>query len=147
MAKTVPNLPSNVYLSPINFGLSQGSNGSSQFGVGTMRVSVNNTRQLNQDFTKISGTHAFKFGYELLWQNYIQHDISNPRLSLTFGGTAGLQGNGSNIPNTGGITLADIMLGTSPATATPSRDSPTFRWTPTTASISRTTGGSVPTSP
>src|SRR5439155_21973447 len=33
-AKTVPNLPSNVYLNPINFGMSQGSNGSSQLGVG-----------------------------------------------------------------------------------------------------------------
>jgi hypothetical protein len=30
--------------------------------------------------------------------NYIQHDISNPRLSLNFGGTNGLQGNGLSIP-------------------------------------------------
>jgi hypothetical protein len=111
IAKTVPNLPSNVYLNPVNFGMSQGSNGSSQLGVGTMSVNVNNTHQLNQDFTKVWRTHAFKFGYEWLWMNYIQHDIANPRLSLSFGGTNGLQSNGSGIPNTGGITLADIMLG------------------------------------
>ena len=111
IAKTVPNLPSNVYLNPINFGMTEGTNGSSQLGVGTMRVNVNNTHQFNQDFTKVWGTHAFKFGYEWLWMNYIQHDISNPRLSLTFGGTNGLQANGSSVPNTGGITLADIMLG------------------------------------
>ncbi len=111
IAKTVPNLPSNVYLAPVNFGMSQGTNGSSQLGVGTMSVNVNNSHQFNQDFTKVWGTHAFKFGYEWLWMNYIQHDISNPRLSLSFGGTNGLQGNGSGIPNTGGITLADIMLG------------------------------------
>ena len=111
MAKTVPNLPSNVYLNPINFGMSEGSNGSSQLGVGTMSVAVNNTHQLNQDFTKVWHTHAFKFGYEWLWMNYIAHDISNPRLSLTFADTNGLQGNGSGIPNTGGITLANIMLG------------------------------------
>jgi hypothetical protein len=111
MAKTVPNLPANVYLNPINFGMTQGSNGSSQLGVGTMSVNVNNTHQFNQDFTKIWRTHAFKFGYEWLWMNYIQHDIANPRLSLTFGGTNGLQGNGTSIANTGGITLADIMLG------------------------------------
>ena len=45
--------------------------------------------------------------------NYINHDISNPRLSLTFGGTNGTAGpTGTEaIPNTGGITLADIMLG------------------------------------
>ena len=111
LAKTVPNLPSNVYLNPINFGMTEGTNGSAQLGVGTLRVNVNNTHQFNQDFTKVSGVHAFKFGYEWLWENYIQHDIANPRLSLTFGGTNGLQTNGSGIPNTGGITLADIMLG------------------------------------
>ena len=123
IAKAVPNLPANVYLNPINFGMTQGSNGSSQLGVGTLRVNVNNSHQLNQDFTKMMGTHAFKFGYEWLWQNYIQHDISDPRLTLGFGQsngsggtvgadlTVGLQGNGSSIPNTGGISLAAIMLG------------------------------------
>ena len=111
IAKTVPNLPSNVYLNPINFGMTEGSNGSSQLGVGTMRVNVNNTHQFNQDFTKVWGTHAFKFGYEWLWMNYIQHDISNPRLTLNFADTNGLQSNGSSVPNTGGITLANIMLG------------------------------------
>ena len=111
LAKTVPGLPANVYLNPINFGLTQGTNGSSQLGVGTMRVSVNNTHQFNQDFTKVWGKHSFKFGYEYMYEDLISHDISNPRLSLTFGGTTGLQSNGSNIPNTGGISLADIMLG------------------------------------
>jgi hypothetical protein len=111
MAKTVPNLPPNVYLNPINFGMTEGTNGSSQLGVGTMSVSVNNTHQLNEDLTKVWGTHAFKFGYEWLWMNAIQHDIANPRLTLNFGGTNGLQGNGTSIPNTGGITLADVMLG------------------------------------
>ncbi|MBZ5585299.1 MAG: hypothetical protein LAQ30_24465 [Acidobacteriia bacterium] len=111
IAKTVPNLPSNVYLNPVNFGMSEGTNGSSQLGVGTMSVNVNNTHQFNQDLTKVWGTHAFKFGYEWLWLNNVQHNIANPRLSLSFGGTNGLQGNGTSISNTGGITLADIMLG------------------------------------
>lgn len=111
LAKTVPGLPSNVYLNPISFGLSEGSNAGGQLGVGTMSVNVNNSRQFNQDFTKIWGLHSFKFGYEYLWQNEDSHNISNPRLTLNFGGSNGLQGNGSSIPNTGGITLADIMLG------------------------------------
>ena len=63
----------------------------------------------------MSGTHAFKFGYEWLWMNYINHDISSPRLTLGFGQsngsggtvgpdpTVGLQSNGSSVPNTGGI--------------------------------------------
>jgi hypothetical protein len=112
LAKTVPGLPSNVYLNPIGLGLAtEGSNAQGTLGVGTMRVQVNNVRQFNQDFTKIWGLHSFKFGYEYLWQNEDAHDISNPRLSLSFGGSTGLQGNGSSIPNTGGITLAEIMLG------------------------------------
>ena len=112
-----------MYLNPLNFGMTEGSNGSSQLGVGTLRVNVNNSHQFNQDFTKVQGTHAFKFGYEWLWMNYINHDISNPRLTLGFGQsngsggtvgsdlTVGLQGNGNSIPNTGGISLAAIMLG------------------------------------
>ncbi len=112
LAKTVPGLPSNVYLNPISLGLpTEGSNASNQLGVGTMGIQVNNVRQFNQDFTKVWGLHSFKFGYEYLWMNEDQHNISNPRLTLNFGGSTGLQSNGSNIPNTGGITLAEIMLG------------------------------------
>jgi hypothetical protein len=119
LAKTIPNLPSNVYLNPISLGLAtEGSNASNQLGVGTMSVNVNNVRQFNQDFTKIWGLHSFKFGYEYLWQNEDSHNISNPRLTLNFTGsggqadpTTGLLGNGSTIANTGGITLANLMLG------------------------------------
>ena len=49
----MPNLPANVYLNPLNFGMTEGSNGSSQLGVGTLRVNVNNSHQFNQDFTKV----------------------------------------------------------------------------------------------
>jgi hypothetical protein len=120
IAKTVPNLPANVYLNPVNFGMTEGSNGSTQLGVGTLRVNVNNTHQFSQDFTKVWGTHAFKFGYEWLWMNYINHDISDPRLTLGFGGasgnaqtdgTMGIGPTGTAIPNSGGISLANIMLG------------------------------------
>ena len=119
LAKTVPNLPSNVYLNPISLGLAtEGTNASNQLGVGTMGVQVNNVRQFNQDFTKVWGLHSLKFGYEYLWENEDQHNISNPRLTLNFTGTGGqadpttgLLGNGTTIANTGGITLANIMLG------------------------------------
>jgi hypothetical protein len=52
MAKTVPNLPANVYLNPINFGMTEGSNGSSQLEVATMSVAVNNTHQFNPGINK-----------------------------------------------------------------------------------------------
>ena len=55
LAKTVPNLPANVYVNPIGFGLTEGTNGSNQLGVGTLSVQVNNNHQLNQDFTMSQG--------------------------------------------------------------------------------------------
>ncbi len=119
LAKTIPNLPSNVYVNPIGFGLSEGTNGSSQLGVGTLSVQVNNNHQLNQDFTLVKGKHSFKFGYEWLWENEVSHNIGNPRLTLGFGqggngqtdGTTGIGPTGTQLPNTGGIQLANIMLG------------------------------------
>ncbi len=111
IAKTVPNLPASVFLNPIGTGFAEGKYGNSSLGMGTLSTLVNNNHTLKQDFTKVWGQHGFKFGYEWLWQNGISHDIGNPRLSLGFGGTNGLQGNGQSIPNTGGITLAELMLG------------------------------------
>ncbi len=111
IAKAIPNLPANVYVNPIGTGLAEGTYGNSSLGVGTLSTQANNNHTLKQDFTKVKGTHAFKFGYEWLWENGVSHDIGNPRLTLGFGGTNGLLGNGNSIPNTGGITLADVMLG------------------------------------
>jgi Carboxypeptidase regulatory-like domain len=112
IAKTIPNLPANVYVNPIGLGLAtEGSNGSNQLGVGTLSVTVNNNHQFNQDFTMIHGTHAFKFGYEWLWQNYVSHDIGNPRLSISWMDSNGIGPTGTGIPNTGGITLANLELG------------------------------------
>jgi hypothetical protein len=112
LAKTVPNLPAGVYLNPIGIGLpTEGKYGNGSLGQGTLSVSVNNNHQFREDLTKIWGTHSFKFGYEWLWQNFVGHNIGNPRLTLNFGGTNGIGPTGTSIPNTGGIGLADVMLG------------------------------------
>jgi hypothetical protein len=111
-AGLIPNLPSNVYLNPIGLGLATtGTNGSNQLGAGTLSVAVNNNHQFNQDFTWVKGVHAFKFGYEWLWENEVSHNIANPRLSLTFQDATGLGPTGVTTPNTGGITIADLELG------------------------------------
>ncbi len=63
------------------------------------------------DFTKISGKHAFKAGYELLNfdANYLQ--VGQPSGIFQFDNmTAGLQPNGQPIPNTGN-TFAGFELG------------------------------------
>jgi len=112
IAKAVPNLPANVYVGAIGFGLSESGNGASGLGVGTLSVNVNNVHQVNQDFTWVKGTHAFKFGYEWLWENQDSHNTGVPRLSLSFGGSGGFSdGLGTGKTATGGITMADVMLG------------------------------------
>lgn len=111
IAKLIPNLPANVYVNPINFGLTQGSNGSDRLGVATMSVGVNNNHQFNQDFTSVRGKHAIKFGYEWLWMNRVAHDIGNPRLSLSWQNLTGVGPKGEGVPNSGDITFAAVQLG------------------------------------
>jgi hypothetical protein len=112
LASLVPGLPSNVYLGALSNGLSESGNGTATIGVGTLSVGVNNNHQFNQDFTWVKGTHAFKFGYEWLWENEVSHNIANPRLSLTFDNGTGYQNSsGTSLANTGGIALAGLEMG------------------------------------
>jgi hypothetical protein len=103
------------YVNAIGTGFATGPSGAVQgsttLGNGTQNISVNGNHTLRQDVTKVWGSHAFKMGYEWLWENQIAHDIGNMRVGFTFGGTNGLQANGVGMTNTGGITLADLMLG------------------------------------
>ncbi len=111
MTKMVPNLPSNIYVNAIGSGLSEGTNGGGTFGVGTMGTNVQMMRQLSEDLTKVWGKHAFKFGYELLWENSNSHNIGNPRLGMSFDGLGTWNGTGSGTPNTGGMVLTNLMIG------------------------------------
>ncbi|MGE5567658.1 MAG: TonB-dependent receptor domain-containing protein [Rhodospirillales bacterium] len=56
---------------------------------------------LKTDTTKVHGTHAFKWGYELLRYRRNQWDVGNPSGSFSYTGTSGLRTNGTNLPNTG----------------------------------------------
>jgi hypothetical protein len=111
LASMIPNLPANVYANAIGTGLSEGTNGGGTLGVGTMGTNVNNMRQVNEDLTKVWRTHAFKFGYELLWENADSHNIGNPRLGIGFDGLGTWTGTGQGVPNTGGMVLTNLMLG------------------------------------
>jgi hypothetical protein len=111
IAKTVPNLPSNVYLNPVATGFTEGTYSNSSLGTATLGTVQFTDHQLKEDLTKVWKKHAFKFGYEWLWQLYDTYTIPNPRLTLNFGDIDGLQGNGVSIPNTGNITLAALQLG------------------------------------
>ncbi len=72
---------------------------------------IRQTETFRDDFSKISGTHAFKMGYEYLnfQANYFQ--LGQPSGVFQFDNmTAGLQPNGQPVPNTGNL-LAGIELG------------------------------------
>jgi len=63
---------------------------------------VRETLSFRDDFSKMSGTHAFKVGYEVLYfrANYFQ--LGQPSGIFQFDNmTAGLQANGQPVPNTG----------------------------------------------
>lgn len=75
------------------------------------------TRNIRQDFsfrddfTKITGRHAFKAGYELLYLTANYWQVGQPSGIFQFDNmTAGLQPNGQPIPNTGN-TFAGFELG------------------------------------
>jgi hypothetical protein len=79
--------------------------------VGSPNRNIRQTYSIRDDFSKISGTHAFKMGYELLYftANYFQ--LGLPSGVFQFDNmTAGLQPNGQPVPNTGN-TFAAFELG------------------------------------
>jgi hypothetical protein len=72
---------------------------------------IRETISLRDDFSKMTGTHAFKMGYEILdfRGNYWQ--LGQPSGIFQFDNmTAGLQPNGQPVPNTGNL-LAGFELG------------------------------------
>jgi hypothetical protein len=79
--------------------------------VGSPNRNIRQTYSIRDDFSKISGTHAFKMGYEVLYftANYFQ--LGLPSGVFQFDNmTAGLQPNGQPVPNTGN-TFAAFELG------------------------------------
>jgi hypothetical protein len=71
---------------------------------------VNETISFRNDTTWMRGTHAFKFGYEVLRFRLNSATLANP-VQFSFAGvTAGLQPNGATVPNTGN-TFAGFLTG------------------------------------
>ncbi|MBI3682113.1 MAG: TonB-dependent receptor [Acidobacteria bacterium] len=71
---------------------------------------VNETISFRNDTSWIRGTHAFKFGYELLRYRLNNAVLARP-VQFSFAGvTAGLQPNGASMPNTGN-TFAGFLTG------------------------------------
>ena len=72
---------------------------------------VRETISFRDDFSKIIGTHAFKAGYEILYFRANFFQLGQPSGVFQFDNmTAGLQANGTPVPNTGNL-LAGLELG------------------------------------
>ncbi len=71
---------------------------------------VNETFSFRNDTTWIRGSHAFKFGYELLKYRLNSANFARPAEFFFDNVTAGLQANGQPVPNTGN-TMAGFLTG------------------------------------
>ena len=72
---------------------------------------IRQSMSLRDDFSKVSGSHAFKMGYEALHftDNFYQQGYPSGQFNFA-NTTAGLQPNGQPVPNTGN-TFAGLELG------------------------------------
>jgi len=84
------------------------------YGIGTVtgpNRTIGETLSFRNDLSKTRGTHAFKMGYEWLQFRVNSQDSLTPSGQFRFDGmTAGLQPNGTTVPNTGN-TFAGFLLG------------------------------------
>ncbi|MBS1833255.1 MAG: TonB-dependent receptor [Acidobacteria bacterium] len=71
---------------------------------------VNETFSFRTDTTWIRGSHAFKFGYEILKFRLNSANYARPAQYYFDGVTAGVQSNGALVPNTGN-TFAGFLTG------------------------------------
>jgi hypothetical protein len=73
--------------------------------------SVWETISFRDDVSKMSGTHAFKMGYEVLRHRLDSYTVGTPSGNFSFAGmTAGLQASGALMPRTGN-DFAGFLLG------------------------------------
>jgi hypothetical protein len=104
----IPNIDDSLFPA---FGSGDRNTPASLYGMSgaTPSRNVNETVSFRDDLSYIRGTHAFKFGYELLRFRLNSAILANP-VQFTFNTTTGLQSNGQAIPNTGNI-FAGFLTG------------------------------------
>ncbi len=109
-------------------------------------LNVEETFNFKEDISKLSGKHAFKFGYDLMRLRRNNYTIDNSAGTFTLAGTNGLNANGSSIPNTGGNALSQLLVGavSSYTITTKSTQQPAAQLDPL-GCTSRTTGKSCRT--
>jgi hypothetical protein len=74
-------------------------------------LNVEETLNFKEDISKLTGKHAFKFGYDLMRLRRNNPTIDNTAGTFALATTVGLNANGTSIPNTGGNFLSQLMSG------------------------------------
>src|SRR4051812_28115375 len=74
-------------------------------------LNVEETFSYKEDISKLTGKHAFKFGYELMRLRRNNYTYDNGAGTFNLASTAGLNANGTSLPNTGGNFLSQLMTG------------------------------------
>jgi len=74
-------------------------------------LNVEETINFREDVSRLSGKHAFKFGYDLMRLRRNNYTRDNSAGTFNLAGTNGLNPNGSAIPNTGGNALSQLLTG------------------------------------
>ena len=69
------------------------------------------TFNYKEDISKLTGKHAFKFGYDLMRLRRNNYSIDNNAGTFTLATNNGINANGSSIPNTGGNALSQLLIG------------------------------------
>jgi hypothetical protein len=91
-------------------------------GIGQVGISANTseTLSLKEDVSKMKGTHALKFGYELLRFRLDTWSVGTPSGNFTLDNDVGLNANGVTTPNTGNAFAGLLTGSVSAATFTKS---------------------------
>ncbi len=74
-------------------------------------LNVEETMNFREDVSRLSGKHAFKFGYDLMRLRRNSYSFDNNAGTFNLAGTNGLNANGSGLPNTGGNALSQLLTG------------------------------------
>ncbi|MBS1829002.1 MAG: carboxypeptidase regulatory-like domain-containing protein [Acidobacteria bacterium] len=74
-------------------------------------LNVEETINFKEDVSRLSGKHAFKFGYDLMRLRRNSYTRDNNAGTFNLAGTNGLNANGTGIPNTGGNALSQLLTG------------------------------------
>jgi hypothetical protein len=74
-------------------------------------LNVEENLNFKEDISKLTGKHAFKWGYDLMRIRRNTPTIDNNAGTFTLATTNGLNANGSSIPNTGGNDLSRLLVG------------------------------------